>query len=76
MDLQYLSDHDGKRTAVIIPLDKWEEITLKHRDVIAMVEAEEIPNFVQEEVQHRLDYAKKNPQDLIDWQKGIDKIKK
>jgi hypothetical protein len=30
MDLQYISDADGKHTAVIIPIEDWKGLTLKH----------------------------------------------
>ena len=33
MSLQYISDDSGNHTAVIIPIDEWNEITAKHEDL-------------------------------------------
>jgi hypothetical protein len=33
MDLQYISDISGNHTAVIIPIEKWNNITEKHQDL-------------------------------------------
>lgn len=30
MDLQYISDADGKQTAVVIPIEDWKDLTVKH----------------------------------------------
>ena len=33
MDLQYVSDSEGKHTAVLIPIEEWNYITSKHEDL-------------------------------------------
>jgi hypothetical protein len=33
MSLQYLTDHSGKYTAVVIPISEWEGIVRKHTDL-------------------------------------------
>ena len=33
MSLQYISDDLGNHTAVIIPINEWNEITAKHEDL-------------------------------------------
>jgi hypothetical protein len=33
MDLQYLSDTQGNHTAIVIPIDQWNDITAKHQDL-------------------------------------------
>ena len=33
MELQYLSDNNGKHTAVVIPIQDWEILTQKHEDL-------------------------------------------
>jgi hypothetical protein len=33
MPLQYISDHSGKQTAVLIPINEWEQIKQKHQDL-------------------------------------------
>ena len=33
MELQYISDNEGNPTAVIIPINDWNNITQKHKDL-------------------------------------------
>ncbi|MDP9079713.1 MAG: hypothetical protein M3O71_19975 [Bacteroidota bacterium] len=33
MELQYVSDSEGKPTAVLIPIAEWNSITAKHKDL-------------------------------------------
>ena len=33
MDLQYVSDAEGRHTAVLIPIEEWNNITAKHQDL-------------------------------------------
>jgi hypothetical protein len=33
MDLQYISDTQGRHTAVVIPIEEWNNITAKHQDL-------------------------------------------
>jgi hypothetical protein len=33
MDLQYISDSEGKHTAVVISIEEWNMITAKHQDL-------------------------------------------
>lgn len=33
MELQYLSDNNGKHTAIVIPIEDWEILTKKHKDL-------------------------------------------
>ena len=42
MELQYISDDEGKPTAVIIPIDEWNRITDKHGDLKDLVEGSSI----------------------------------
>lgn len=44
MDLQYISDSNGKHTAVIIPIDEWNNITTKHQDLKTLNEPKKKPS--------------------------------
>ena len=33
MDLQYISDKQGRHTAVVIPIEEWNNMTSKHEDL-------------------------------------------
>ena len=54
MSLQYISDNSGQHTAVIIPIDEWNEITAKHEDLKELMLAEEKPV-----------YTKRKPSDFV-----------
>ena len=45
MDLQYISDSNGKHTAVIIPIDEWNNITTKHQDLKTLDEPKKNPQI-------------------------------
>jgi hypothetical protein len=38
MELQYISDNEGRHTAVIIPIAEWNNITEKHKDLKELTE--------------------------------------
>lgn len=38
MDLQYISNERGEKTAVIIPIQEWNNLTAKHEDLKEMTE--------------------------------------
>ena len=38
MDLQYISNENGEKTAIIIPIEDWNSITAKHEDLKEMEE--------------------------------------
>ena len=43
MDLQYISDADGKHTAVVIPIDDWMDLTAKHQELLELERQSEKP---------------------------------
>ena len=57
MDLQYISDSNGKHTAVIIPIDEWNNITTKHQDLKTLDEPKK--NFIPQKLSEK--YAGKLP---------------
>jgi len=36
MNVQYLSDAQGRHTAIVIPIEEWNNITAKHQDLKAL----------------------------------------
>lgn len=56
MDLQYISNERGEKTAVIIPIQEWNNLTAKHEDLKELSEeVKSIKGLVQ----------KKKPSDFI-----------
>jgi len=50
MDLQYISDADGKHTAVVIPIEDWKDLTIKHEDLRNLEHKIKKVDFLEEAV--------------------------
>jgi hypothetical protein len=48
MSLQYISDSAGHHTAVIIPIEEWNEITAKHEDLKVLMPTKKRQNNKKE----------------------------
>lgn len=44
MDLQYLFDSDGKRTAVVIDIVEWENLTLRYEELKKLESSKKKPS--------------------------------
>ena len=64
MNVQYISDSVGKTTGVFIPIDEWNELKERHKDI---EENEAIPDWHKKIVLERMEDAKKNPETMLDW---------
>ncbi len=62
MDLQYVSDNEGKHTAVLIPIEEWNYIITKHEDLKALEMPK--PSGIQKKLSEK--YAGKLPADIAD----------
>jgi hypothetical protein len=65
MKLQYISDDKGKRTAMVIPIDKWNLLIKKYKKLdneIVIKNVQEIPVWQKEIVMNRIE----NKQEPID----------
>ena len=68
MNLQYISDDKGNRTAVVIPIDKWNLLTKKYKNLdneIVIKDLQEIPDWQKEIVMNRIEH-KKEPVDAFE----------
>lgn len=68
MNLQYISDNKGKTTGVFIPINDWEYLKNKYKEI----EQEEkfifeVPEWHKEIVLHRLKEYRNNPDNVLDW---------
>jgi len=43
MALQYISDDAGNHTAVVIPINEWNEITARHEDLQELAKPKSLP---------------------------------
>ena len=72
MNLQYISDDDGNKTSVIIPIDKWNKLL---QDLFVN-KIDEIPEWQKEEVNHRMKELEEQPETAIDFDKMLLRIQK
>jgi len=76
MNLQYISDSNGKTTGIFIPIQDWEYLKNKFNEL----EKEEqnmskVPEWHKDVVRQRLEEYKKNPGNKLDWDEVKDKFK-
>lgn len=57
MNLQYISDSNGKKTAVIIPINYWEKISKEHKEQLV----EPYSEMSQNEFMEWIENAEKSP---------------
>ena len=74
MNLQYISDSKGQTTGVFIPINEWNDLKNKYKDI----EQEEInvPEWHKDLVLKRLEDYKKNPNSAKDFDAAMDDIEK
>ena len=74
MNLQYISDSKGQTTGVFIPINEWNDLKNKYKDI----EQEEIniPEWHKDLVLKRLEDYKKNPDSAVDFDTAMDDIEK
>lgn len=74
MNLQYISDSNGKTTGVFIPINEWIELKKKYNGIED--DLMEIPPWQVEEVRQRLKSAKQYPDENRDFDASMDEIDK
>lgn len=74
MNLQYISDSKGQTTGVFIPINEWNELKSKYKDIEG--EDIEIPQWHKDLVRQRLDDYKKSPDSALDFDAAMDDIEK
>ncbi len=74
MSLQYISDSKGRTTGVFIPINEWNDLKSKYKDI----EQEEfiVPEWHKELVLKRLEDYNQNPDSAMDFDSAIDDIEK
>ncbi len=74
MNLQYISDSKGQTTGVFIPINEWNDLKKKYKDI----EQEEVsvPEWHKDLVLKRLEDYKQNPDSALDFDSAMDDIEK
>jgi hypothetical protein len=74
MNLQFISDNNGKVTGVFIPISEWESLKNKYKGIED--EQIDIPQWQIDEVRIRLADYKENPHQLLDAKNALKDIEK
>jgi len=74
MNLQYISDSEGKTTGVFIPISEWNKLKNKYKGI----ENEEIdvPQWHVDIVRERIEHYKKQSGNSADFDSSMDEIEK
>ncbi|VAW18186.1 hypothetical protein MNBD_BACTEROID01-2857 [hydrothermal vent metagenome] len=74
MNLQYISDSKGQTTGVFIPINEWNDLKNKYKNI----EQEEVnvPEWHKDLVLKRLEDYKQNPGSALDLDAAMDDIEK
>lgn len=73
MNLQYISDNNGKTTGVFIPIQEWEGLKSKYK---GLEEEALIPEWHKDLVNKRLADYRENPNIIMDFDAAMDDIEK
>jgi hypothetical protein len=75
MTLQYILDNKGNTTGVFIPIEEWESLKLKYKD-LQNEESVELSPWQKQIIDHRLGDYYKNTENVEDFDKVMDDIEK
>ncbi|MFK7004710.1 hypothetical protein BWK63_13600 [Flavobacterium covae] len=74
--MHYISDNQGNKTAVVIPISDWNKLIKKYIELESDVVANDIPQWHKDILDKRLqDYLKK-PDDVMDFDAFCDALEK
>lgn len=74
MNLQYITDSNGKTTGVIIPIDEWNDLKDRFSDLRR--EAADITEWHKEIVRKRMELYQRDPEQAVDFGVAMDRIEK
>lgn len=74
MNLQYISDSKGQTTGVFIPINEWNDLKNKYKEIEQ--EADSIPEWHKELVLKRLEDYQQNTGSAVDFDTAMDEIEK
>lgn len=74
MNLQYITDSDGKTTGVFIPIDEWNDLKYRFNDLEGG--DVDIPEWHKEIVRKRMELYQRDPKQAVDFDVAMDRIEK
>ena len=70
MNLQYISDSQGKTIGVFIPITEWNLLKSKYQDIDK--ETINVPEWQKDEVGKRMAEYQTNPNEALDFETALD----
>lgn len=74
MNLQYITDSNGQTTGVFIPIQEWNDLKSRFKDIDQ--EETDIPDWHKEIVRKRMEIYKDDPNQAIDFDAAMDDVEK
>jgi hypothetical protein len=74
MNLQYITDSNGQTTGVFIPIQEWNNLKDKFKDIDQG--QLEVPEWHKEIVRKRMELYKNNTDQVLDFDASLDEIEK
>lgn len=71
MSLQYITDDKGQTTGVFIPIQEWNDIKSRYKDI-----EQDIPDWHKEIIDQRMKDYKESPDQAMDFDLAMDEIEK
>jgi hypothetical protein len=78
MTLQFIHDNNGNTTVVYIPIDDWQTLKVKYKELEReeLKNGEELLSWQKDIIDVRLNEYYNSPGDLMDFGKSIDDLEK
>ena len=76
MNLQFITDCKGETTGVFIPIEEWNILLKKYKELRDEAAALEIPEWHQELVAERMENYKKGTGSAVDFDAAIEDLNK
>ena len=76
MNLQYITDNKGRTTGIFMPIQDWQYLKSKYKELENEEQAFDIPEWHKAIIDKRLAAYKANPADVIDFDQACDDIEK
>jgi hypothetical protein len=74
MNLQYITDSNGQTTGVFIPIQEWNYLKSKFREIDQ--EGSNVPEWHKEIVRKRMELYKNDPTQAVNFDQAMDDIEK
>lgn len=74
MNIQYISDSKGQTTGVFMPIQDWQYLKSKYKELENEEQTFDIPDWHKSIIDQRLAAYKTNPDDVIDFDEACNDI--